>query len=193
MSSAIDQEQRIGTTVRSLRESRRLSVRTLATKAGFSPSFISQVENGQTSPSIASLERIVGALGVTLAEFFLPTAETVTVVRAAQRADFTSTWSRAELTMLGSAGPQRALEPMLLTLEPGGRSSSRPVSHPGEEFAFVLDGKVSLTLAESEYELASGDSVTFRAGTSHRWENPGPATARIIVVAARAPGGASAL
>jgi transcriptional regulator with XRE-family HTH domain len=62
--------EQVGELVRELREARRLSVRALAAQAGFSPSFISQVENEQASPSIASLERIATALGVTLVEFF---------------------------------------------------------------------------------------------------------------------------
>ncbi len=185
--STTAQEQRIGTIVRTLREARRLSLRTLATRAGFSPSFISQVELGQASPSIASLERIAAALGVTLAEFFLPPNDEVTVVRAAQRADYTSTWSNAEISMLGSTGAHSLMEPMLLTLQSGGRSGSRPVAHQGEEFAFVADGDVCLTLADRVYQLRSGDAVTFRADTSHLWENTGTTPARIVIVSAHYP------
>lgn len=187
MSHVTEQEHRIGMTIRALRGERRLSVRTLAARAEFSPSFISQVENGQVSPSIASLERIAGALDVSLAEFFLPPAAEVTVVRAAQRADYTSAWSLAEVSMLGSVGPRSLLEPMMITLDPGGRSGSQPESHPGEEFAFIFEGEVTLTLGDTLYQLASGDAITFQADTSHHWENTGSATARIVIVSARLP------
>lgn len=191
MSTPTKQEQRIGRMVRTVRESRHLSLRTLATKAGFSASFISQVENGQVSPSIASLERIAGALGVSLAEFFLPPAAGVTVVRAAQRADYTSAWSHAEMAMLGSVGPRSLLEPMMITLDPGGRSGSQPTSHPGEEFAFIHEGEVTLTLAETLYHLASGDAITFQADTPHHWGNTSSAVARIVIVTAHLPGRAT--
>ena len=69
--TAVSAEQvQVGERVRSLRTALNLSVRTLASKASFSPSFISQVENGLVSPSIASLERIASVLEVTLAGFF---------------------------------------------------------------------------------------------------------------------------
>ena len=69
-------------------------MRTLASRAGFSPSVISQVELNRASPSIGSLERIVSALGVTLSEFFRdPGVETTTVSRLDKRQRLTSWWS----------------------------------------------------------------------------------------------------
>ena len=64
------EQVQVGERVRSLRTALNMSVRSLASRAGFSPSFISQVENGLVSPSIASLERIASILDVTLAGFF---------------------------------------------------------------------------------------------------------------------------
>ena len=185
MSTSTEQEQRVGSMIRALRDERRLSLRTLATKAGFSPSFLSQVENGQASPSIASLERIAAALGVTLGQFFLPSAAEPTVVRAAERADFVSSWSHAQVEMLGVVQPWSLLEPMMLTLDPGGRSGSRPVTHGGEEFAIVFEGEVNLTLGDALHHLAQGDAATFQAESPHQWENIGSEPARIVIVSAR--------
>ncbi|MDP9366123.1 MAG: cupin domain-containing protein [Chloroflexota bacterium] len=176
-------EQRLGETVRRLRTRQGLSVRTLAGRAGFSPSFISQVELGQASPSISSLERIAQALGVGLGEFFRTKTPTA-VVRAGRRAGLASRWSRAEVEALGPTGAGRALEPMMLTLEPGGQSGGHPSGHGGEEFAIVFEGEVVLTLGDEVHRLGRGDAATFPAETPHRWENPGPAPARIVVVTA---------
>ena len=66
----LSSQRQLGERIRQLRTGRGLSVRTLAATTGFSPSFISQVEHGQVSPSIASLERIATALGVTLGGLF---------------------------------------------------------------------------------------------------------------------------
>ncbi|HVS04161.1 MAG TPA: helix-turn-helix transcriptional regulator, partial [Thermoanaerobaculia bacterium] len=63
-------ETTIGETLQRLRLAQGLSLRTLAGRAGFSPSFLSQVENGQSSPSIASLDRLAQALGLRLVDFF---------------------------------------------------------------------------------------------------------------------------
>src|SRR5581483_3550940 len=120
-------EENLGEMVRLLREKSHLSVRTLANKAGFSPSFISQVENGQASPSIASLERIASALGVTLGEFFR-TAELSlpSIVKASERRALQSQWSRARLEALAQAGIGSKLEPVMITIAPGGSSGKRP-------------------------------------------------------------------
>jgi transcriptional regulator with XRE-family HTH domain len=178
---ALSSEQRLGETVRGLRSRQGLSLRTLATRAGFSPSFVSQIERGQASPSIASLERLAQALGVTLGEFFRPVA-TARVTRLGERAGLTSAWSHAQIEALGPTGPGRALESMMITLAPEGQSGGRPNSHGGDEFAFVFEGTVRLTLDAEVYDLARGDAATFPAEIPHRWENVGLEPARIVVV-----------
>ena len=184
-------ERRVGGIVQALRTGRGLSLRTLAARSGFSPSFISQVEHGQASPSIASLEKIAGALGVTLSEFFAheragTSAPDVAIVRATDRPELTSGWSRATLEALGPTGASGTMEPMMLTLEPEGRSGDR-AAHGGHEFAIVWDGDVRLTLADTEHRLTAGDAVTFRSAMPNRWENVGPTSARVLIVVVRPP------
>jgi XRE family transcriptional regulator, regulator of sulfur utilization len=174
-------EQRLGAVVRELRLARGLSLRTLAGRAGFSASFLSQVELGQTSPSIASLERIAVALDVGLVDFFPPANATV-VVRRGERPELTSRWSRAHVETLAPAGSVRGLEPMMLTLDPGGQSGGYPVGHGGDEFAIVFEGDVLLTLGDEVHRLERGDAATFPAETPHRWENPGSTPAKVVVV-----------
>lgn len=177
-------EQRVGDLVRELRTRQGLSLRTLALRAGFSPSFVSQVERGQASPSIASLERLAQALGVTLGDFFRPPGA-ATVTRAGARAELSSAWSHAQIEALGPTGPGHAFEPMMITLAPGGQSGGRPYSHGGDEFAIVFEGEVRLTLGEEVYQLTRGDAATFPAETAHRWENVASQPARIVVVSTR--------
>jgi XRE family transcriptional regulator, regulator of sulfur utilization len=179
-------EAKLGPSVRRLREAQRISLRALAEGTGFSPSFLSQVENNQASPSIASMERIATALGVTLSEFF-QTAEAnpLPVVRADARPVLHSGWSKGQLEALGAGGVGGRLDPMLVTLEPGGSSGSKAFASGREEFALVLDGAVALTLDQSEQMLASGDAVTIRPGALRRWRNLGEQPVRILIVAAR--------
>jgi transcriptional regulator with XRE-family HTH domain len=179
-------EANLGLSLRRLREAQQLSLRTLAERTGFSASFLSQVENGQASPSIASMERIATALGVTLGEFFQnAVTHPLPVVRADARPVLHSGWSRAELEALGAGGMRGRLEPVLVTLQTGGSSGSRAYASGREEFALVLEGTVTLTLDDSEQVLACGDAATIRAGALRRWRNPGPEPARILIVAAR--------
>jgi transcriptional regulator with XRE-family HTH domain len=175
----------IGRHVRQLRARAGLSARALGARTGFSASFISQMENGLVSPSIGSMQKIAAALGVTLGEFFTAAGEgaTGTIVRARDRTGFESNWSSAALQLLGAS---RRLEAVLITLDPGGRSGKHPASgHDHEEFAFVLKGPLTLTLGPDRHALRTGDSVIFLPGELRLWENPGRASARLMLVALR--------
>jgi transcriptional regulator with XRE-family HTH domain len=180
-------ERRLGGVMRRLREDRGLTLRAVAERSGFSASFLSQVENDQASPSISSMERIAAALGVTLGEFF-QTAERenpATIVRASARHTLYSQWSRARLESLAGGDLNGRLQPVLVTMKPGGSSGKRPYPAPFEEFALVLSGSVVLTTDDSEQVLCVGDAVTIRAGALRRWHNPTQEPTQIVVVSGR--------
>jgi quercetin dioxygenase-like cupin family protein len=164
-----------------------MSVRRLAALTNFSPSFISQVENGQASPSISSMERIAGVLGVTLGEFFAAASEgeAELIIRPGERLQMESGWSQGQVEALGPMTGGRQLEPVLITLEPGGRSGKHPYAHAVEEFGLVLEGKVSLTLGPRQHELGPGDAVTIRPDELRLWRNTGTAPARFLIVSSR--------
>ena len=178
----------IGARLRALRQDSGISIRTLATRTDFSPSFISQVEKGQASPSIASLERLARALGVSLVEFFAVKEESPTIVTRADRApELRSTWSRAQIQALGPGGGRARLEPLLVTLEPGGLSGKHPSNAASDTFAFIVEGEVTITVGESQHTLRRGDAITLTVDMPHRWENTGLLPAQILVVSARSP------
>jgi transcriptional regulator with XRE-family HTH domain len=174
----------VGERIRQLRLESGLSVRSLATKTGFSPSLISQVEHGQVTPSIGSLERIALALGVSLGKFFAePEVRAVGLVRADLRQKLISTWSPVTIEALGRMDGVSTIEPVLITMAPGGRSGKYPAIHSGERFAFVIEGEVSLTLEDGVHVLHTGDAITFTSAKQHQWENSGDSPARFIIVA----------
>lgn len=176
-------EQALGEILRQLRVERSLSVRTLATRAGFSPSFISQVELNQASPSIASLERLAVALGVTLGEFFQDGgAGAPAITRSGKRRGLTSWWSRARIEALSAPGAGGPFEAVMITLAAGGSSGKRPYAHPAAQFAIVFEGELRLTLGRVVQTLTRGDAVTVHAGTPHLWENTGKRPARLVIV-----------
>ena len=181
-------EQNLAQSLRSLREFRHVSLRALAERAGYSPSFLSQVENGQASPSIASMERIATALGVTLAQFFHHAEGTQgKVIRHDQRAWMYLDWSQAEIESAGSLDGGSQLSGMLVKLKVGGLSGKDALPSPNDEFAFVYQGEVVLTLEETDQVLMSGDSVTIPAGVNRRWRNDTPQAVQILIVSAKVP------
>jgi XRE family transcriptional regulator, regulator of sulfur utilization len=181
------QEIKLGQIVHQLREERGLSLRAVAERSGFSASFLSQVENDQASPSIASMERIAAALGVTMAEFFqtLDTARPTPGSEVDGYPSLRSNWSKARITYLSREVPQGKLFPLIIALDPNGSSGTRPYPAPSEEFAFVLEGSVVLSTGEGEQVLATGDSVTLSSGSLRRWHNASAAPVRLVIVAVR--------
>lgn len=181
-------EARIGEVLKAARERRGLSLRTLGARAGFSASFLSQVETGQVSPSLASLERIAHELGLTLAGLFAASGGgTTSVVRAASRPAFTSSWSRARVESLMPAGAgARAIEAIAVTIGPGGVSGKHPAVHPADQFVYIVHGAATLFLDELELEMTEGDTAFIPRRSPHRWENRGRSKTQLIVVSGRA-------
>lgn len=179
-------EQNLGELLRQLRTERNLSVRTLAGRTGFSPSFVSQVELNQASPSIASLERLAAALGVTLGEFFGDSADSASAItRAGKRRPLTSWWSRAQIEALTPARGGWPFETVMITIAARGSSGKRLHAHPGHQFAMVFEGTLQLTLGADIQTLRSGDAVNLEPQTPYRWENSGKTAARIVIVSSR--------
>lgn len=179
-------EQSLAENVRRLRERAHMSVRTLASKSGFSASFISQLENGQASPSIASLERILSILGVTLGDFFHSvSSNTPCIIKVSDRPAVQSEWSRAKLEGLSPSIVGQRLESVMMTLAAGGRSGKRPYVRAFEQLAIVFEGEVLLTLDDQEYELRRGDAVTILPETLRRWQNKSLEPVQVILVTVR--------
>jgi transcriptional regulator with XRE-family HTH domain len=176
----------VGKRIRQLRLGLGMSVRALATKSGFSPSLISQVEHSQVTPSIGSLERIAMALGVSLGKFFTePDPSIPRLVRASARPQLTSTWSSVSIEALGPLDGSGTLEPIMLTMAPGGRSGIFPAAPEGEKFALLVEGEVTLTLRDEVHVLRTGDAITFAPATPHQWENSGAGPAHVVIVTRR--------
>ncbi len=175
----------IGKKVRELRTERGLSVRTLAARAGFSPSFISQMESDAVSPSIASLEKVAEELGVSLGQFFSSIeAAPREVIRGGERPEYESGWSRSTVELLADPAPGRKLSAVEITVEPGGASGKHTAFGVQEAVVLVLSGELVVRLGEQEMELYEGDAVYVSEGTGFAWENAGTGEAALVMVAA---------
>jgi XRE family transcriptional regulator, regulator of sulfur utilization len=186
MARILPRGQSLGDAFRRLRLREGVSVRTLASKCGFSPSFISQFELDQVSPSLASLERIAAAIGVTLGEFF-NTAERSDpeVVRSSRRPILQSGWSRSQIESLGNTDAGSRLEALLVTMHSDGTSGSGLHTSEREFFAMVISGSVMLDLADGTQVLWRGDAITIKAGTPHRWANKGTKNVQLLKITLR--------
>ncbi len=176
-------ERTLGDSLRRLREQQGLSLRGLAERASVSPSFLSQLENGQCSPSISTMEKIVNVLGVTLGQFFLSAnQQPVNVVRARDRSPVALDWSKAEISSLAALPNGSRLQASMLNIKPGGLTGKQPTPSISDELAMVFEGTAMLCLEDQEQTLERGDSVTLVAGTSRQWRNETESVVEILVI-----------
>lgn len=184
---------RIGAKIKSMRRERGVTLQTMAIEIGFSPALISQIENHNVSPPIATLAKIARYFDVPMAYFFdeEEAQGEYEVVRAGDRKRV-----RRVINPLGtdhgytyeslcSHGGDRTMEPFLLTVEPGVRDEESLYSHEGQEFLFVLEGQVLMLMGGDRVELATGDSLYFNSSLKHRMINPGPQPSRVLAVITR--------
>jgi transcriptional regulator with XRE-family HTH domain len=181
-------EESLGESLRALRERQGVSLRVLAEKTDFSASFLSQIENGQCSPSISSMERIAKALGVTLWQFFrVAESAKAQILRSDQRPHLALDWSRAEIEGLGILGDGSHFQAALVLIKTGGISGKHATASIHDEFAFILEGQVILALEHTEQVLRKGDSVTIPTGAVRQWRNEAVDAAQILVISVKLP------
>jgi transcriptional regulator with XRE-family HTH domain len=154
MSMAAVSQNGVGSRIKALREAMDLSLRDLAERSGVSAPMLSQVERGETSPTLQVAKRIAAGLELRLSQLLrLDEDGAVTVVRRPERRQ-------------GPGGP-----------------GDPPRHEPGSrETALVERGKVVLLCDGQRYELLDGDCVTFDADLNHHFENPGPEDAVLLAV-----------
>lgn len=177
----------IGARIKALRDAMGLSLRDLAERSGASAPMLSQVERGETSPTLAVAEKIAAGLELTLSQLLrLDEGEHVAVSRAGGRRRFErGGHSFEELT---PPLPGQRADVSLHVLEPGASTGGRedpPIHEPGSrETAVVLAGDLALFVEGARHDLSSGDSVTFDADLPHHFENDGEEPTRFLAVIA---------
>ena len=177
----------IGARVRALRESGGLSLRDLAERSGVSAPMLSQVERGETSPTLTVAARIAAGLELRLSQLLrLDESGAVTIVRASERRRGGNRRRGHRFEILTSDQPGQRAELSQHVLTSGaatGASDDPPMHEPGSrETALVERGSLILVCDGQSYELAEGDCVTFDADLPHHFENPNDAQAAFLAV-----------
>lgn len=177
---AVTNDVDVGERLRLIRTARRWTLREVAERAGLSESFLSQVERGRTSASIASLRRIADGLGISIADLFENGGPAQP--RVLRRADRPSlAFGILGRKMLLTPRPLHHLEVFTGELEVGGSTGLEPYAHgDSEELFVVLRGTVRLELGADEHELAPGDSIRYRSSTPHRISNADDEPAEVM-------------
>lgn len=180
-------EPAVSSRIRALRDAMGLSLRDLAERSGVSAPMLSQVERGETSPTLAVAAKIAAGLDLTLSQLLrLDEGEHVFVSRAGERRRSNRGGHRFE--ELTPPLPGQRADVSLHTLAAGaatGGPGDPPIHEPGSrETAVVLTGTLALIVDGTRHELAAGDSVTFDADLPHHFENDGSEQTRFLAVIA---------
>ena len=169
----------IGKSIKKLRMQKGLTLEELASRSELSKGFLSQLERDLTSPSIATLEDILEALGSNLADFFSDAKDEQ--ITFGKNDFFTSEKEDYSITWIVPNTQKNEMEPILLELDAGGESFEL-APHTGEEFGIVLDGSVVLICDGKRYPLRRGETFYLHGKTFHKLKNERKTPARVLWV-----------
>ena len=171
----------VGQRIRELRTKQGLSLRALAKLSRLSTNAISLIERGDNSPTVSSLHSLASALAVPITAFFEQQGNGQVIHLKKDRRPMSET-AGVRMENLGSGLPNQQIEPFLMTIEPGGSSTSSQITHPGEEFVYVMSGTLLCTINDREFGLEEGDSLLFMATQPHISRNLGTTAAQILII-----------
>lgn len=172
--------ENIGRKIKDLRNRKGLTQQDLADRTELTKGFISQLERGLVSPSVVTLLDLIECLGTTASEFFKE-AEEEQVVFSEQGYFEKVDESGNSIQWIVPTAQKYRMEPLLVVVQPH-QSLEEDKPHDGEEFGYVISGKLKLHLGDKVYQVKTGESFYYPAKSEHRIENTGSRPAKFIWV-----------
>ena len=172
--------EHIGNKIKDLRNRNGLTQQELADRTELTKGFISQLERGLVSPSVVTLLDLIECLGVTASEFFKE-AEEEHIVYSEEGYFEKIDDAGNSIQWVVPAAQKYQMEPLLVVVQPK-QSLEEDKPHDGEEFGYLISGKLNLYFGEKVYHVKAGESFYYPAKKNHRIENPGNRPAKFIWV-----------
>ena len=169
----------IGVKIKDMRQKCGLTQEELADRCELTKGYISQLENELTSPSIATLCDILSALGSSPSEFFSDEKNEQVVFTESDYIEKITEGQKIE--WLVPNAQKNEMEPIVVNLEPHAKTQD-DMPHEGEEFGFVLEGEILLTIGKKSYLVKQNESFYFESNKIHYIENNSEKPAKIIWV-----------
>jgi transcriptional regulator with XRE-family HTH domain len=165
----------LGTRLRELREDKGLSLRELSRRAGVAASFLSSMEKGKHTISVANLKVLLDVLGLTLGEFFgrSPAPTSKVVYRRAELVEISGQKRGLSFKEVAAGRPDRLLQLLVKRYDPGADTGQEPYRHGLQEAGVVLRGTLELVLDGEVHVLNAGDCFFFDSRRPHRFRNRG--------------------
>ena len=171
----------LGFRLRDLRRRQKMTLEELGKRTGLTSSFLSQIERNITSPSVKSLREIAAALNTKVSRFFEEQkSRDFVFIKKDKRKKNVNDRFKSCCEVLASGLLDIRMEPSFLILKVGGKVEKQSDSLNGEEFGFVLKGKVELLRGPERFIMGKGDSVYFKGIKSHKVKNIGSNEANLL-------------
>ena len=167
----------LGAKLKEMRRQKNLTQEELADRCELTKGYISQLENDLTSPSIATLVDLLNALGSNLADFFHEDEEEKIVFAESEYIEKQSDGMKLEWVIPNAQ--KNMMEPVLVELE-AGADTRTDFPHEGEEFGYVLEGRIAVEKAGKRQLAKKGESFYFTSNKEHRIINVGKSRAKFI-------------
>lgn len=149
----------LGEKVRTERKRQKISLQMLAEEVDVSASFLSQMENNKNSPSLTTLKKIADCLNVTVS-YLLEEGEDIhrKLIKSTNRHKLENLWDGMEIEFLSAFDPANIMEACIHTVKGKVETKKEPYHHEGQEFIFVLDGTIILSISGENILMEKGDS-----------------------------------
>ncbi len=185
-------EYNVGTKLKKLRLAKNLTIQSVASEIGFSPSLISQLEHNNVSPPIATLSKLANFFGVRMSSFFTETEDEpkFEIIRKDDRKTINRVISRDGTNQgysyetFSFKKRDKEMEPFLITFLDN-TDAGNMYSHDGESFIYVIDGSFELLMEDGQITLEEGDSVYFETSLEHRFRPKDDSGATVLQVCCR--------
>ncbi len=175
-------ETTIGAKIREIRLASKASLTEVAKRAGITKSTLSKIETGQLSSPISTLLAIAAALGTRLSNFFQEEERDrrLSLTRKGEGRLLVRDGSRFGYAYEGLAVdfPNRLVEPFLLTINPDDKPGT--FNHEGQEFIYMLSGRVEISVGNETFEMNEGDFLYFDPSLTHKTRLIGTEPARFL-------------
>ncbi len=168
----------IGKKIKKVRTKKKITLDSMANETGFSIDYLKQIEAGKKIPPVGALLQIARALEIDTG-FFLREQETALQTRVRAYSKRTDNYAYTTLT---PGAENKHLKAFKVTVEPKKDHEGVGYQHEGEEFVYVLQGRMEITVGEHVNLLDEGDSLHFNSGIRHRMRNVSDETAEMLVV-----------
>lgn len=174
---------KIGKSLKTLRKKNKVTLKELSDKTGVQIATLSRMENDIMTGTLDSHMKICNILGVPISTFYRELEEdkkSLSINKKSEKRESFVHSKKATTEILTDKVMDKKIMPLLIKIQRNGKTHKEEEKVGTEKFAYVLDGKIEISVGKESYKLIKGESIYFDASFPHTFGNTGPGEARIL-------------